>query len=90
MLDGKTVTLDEKTLVVADEKQVQALAGIFGGQSSAVHESTTDIFLESAFFSPTAISGRARRYGLQTESAYRFERGVDPQLAQPALERVWK
>lgn len=88
LLDGKTVTLDEKTLVVADEKQVQALAGIFGGQSSAVHESTTDIFLESAFFSPTAISGRARRYGLQTESAYRFERGVDPQLAQPALERA--
>lgn len=88
LLDGKTVTLDVKTLVIADEKQVQALAGIMGGQFSAVQETTTDLFLESAFFSPAIIAGRARHYGLQTESAYRFERGVDPQLARQGLERA--
>jgi len=88
LLDGQTVQLNEKTLVIADEQQALAIAGIMGGISSSVTESTNDIFLESAFFNPIKIAGRARSFGLDTDSAYRFERGVDPQLAAQALERA--
>jgi phenylalanyl-tRNA synthetase beta chain len=88
LLDSKEVCLDNTTLVIADKTRVQAIAGIMGGLDSAVSESTTDIFLESAFFTPAALAGRARHYGLSSESAYRFERGVDPSLALPAIERA--
>ncbi len=88
LLDGQTIALSEGTLVITDAKQVLAMAGVMGGDSSAVSDVTRDIFLESAFFSPLAIAGRARSYGLHTDSSHRFERGVDPVLQVQALERA--
>ncbi len=88
LLDGQTIELDAGTLVIADDKGPVALAGIMGGQDSAVGEGTRDIFLESAFFNPLCIAGRARSHGLHTDSSHRFERGVDPQLQRRALERA--
>jgi phenylalanyl-tRNA synthetase beta chain len=75
-------------LVIADDSGPLALAGIMGGASSAVSESTCDIFLESAHFVPDAIIGRARRFGLSTDSSHRFERGVDATLPRRAMERA--
>jgi phenylalanyl-tRNA synthetase beta chain len=88
LLDGQTVTLDADTLVIADGEGALAMAGIMGGEGSAVHGRTRDIFLESAHFSPQAIAGQARRYGLRTESSHRFERGVDADLQVLAIERA--
>jgi len=88
LLDGKEVDIPQGTLVIADQKGPLALAGIMGGEASAVHSETRDLFLESAWFNPDAIAGRARSLGLQTDSAQRFERGVDPQLAPIAMERA--
>ena len=88
LLDGQEVTLTEGTLVIADDHRPLALAGIMGGAESAVQDATTDIFLESAWFAPQAIAGRARSYGLHTDSSHRFERGVDPELQLQALERA--
>jgi len=88
LLDGKTIALDTTDLVIADSRGPVALAGIMGGEHSAVTESTTSVFLESAWFRPEAIGVRARHYGLHSESSHRFERGVDPQLARRALERA--
>lgn len=88
LLDGKTLTLASDTLVIADQQQVLALAGIMGGAHSGVSAVTESVFLECAFFTPQAVAGRARRYGLQTDSSYRFERGVDPGLQYRALERA--
>lgn len=82
------VKLDEQTLVIADDNNPLAIAGVKGGDASAVDSSTQTILLESAFFEPSIISGVARRYNLNTDSAYRFERGVDYQLPQQALERA--
>ncbi len=87
-LDGQRIVLREDTLVIADGQGVQAIAGIMGGQATAVSTTTRDLFLESAFFHPLAIAGRARAYGLATESSRRFERGVDPELARRAMERA--
>ncbi len=86
LLDGKTVELDADTLVIADHRQALALAGVMGGSGSAVDDDTRDIFLESAFFTPEQIAGKARKYGLHTESSHRFERGVDFALQRRALE----
>lgn len=88
LLDGQEVVLEAGTLVIADDSSPVALAGIMGGADSAVSEATTAIVLESAFFSPVSIAGRARSYGLHTDSSHRFERGVDPQLQRQALERA--
>jgi|WetSurMetagenome_2_1015567.scaffolds.fasta_scaffold08653_5 phenylalanyl-tRNA synthetase beta chain len=88
LLNGQTIDLDDKILVIADHQQPQALAGVMGGVDSAVSEKTTQIFLESAFFLPTLLAGTARRYGLQTDSSQRFERGVDPSLQAKAMERA--
>ncbi|HWK53105.1 MAG TPA: phenylalanine--tRNA ligase subunit beta [Hyphomicrobiales bacterium] len=88
LLDGKDVTLDSETLVIADHAKAVAMAGIMGGKHSAVGASTQDIFLESAFFSPLAIAGRARRYGLHTDASHRYERGVDYDLPRRAIERA--
>lgn len=88
LLNEQTVTLDEQVLVIADQHQALAMAGIMGGKSSSVEAETVDILLESAFFQPLAIAGIGRRYGLSTESSQRFERGVDPTLPLQALERV--
>lgn len=88
LLDGQEIEPDEDMLMIADHERPVALGGIMGGQDSAVGDQTRDILLESAWFNPTVISGRARRLGLSTESAHRFERGVDPQLQRLAIERA--
>ncbi len=88
LLDGQEVEPDEDMLLIADHEKPLALGGVMGGLDSAVGESTSDILLESAWFNPVVISGRARRLGLATESAHRFERGVDPQLQHTAVERA--
>lgn len=85
---SEPVQLDTDMLVIADKRAPVALAGVKGGQNSAVNADTREVFLESAFFAPAAIRGRARRLGLVTEAAHRYERGVDPQLAPVALERA--
>jgi len=88
LLDEQEVELDEKTLVIADHEQAVALAGVMGGLDSSVTDDTVDIFLESAFFTPKNLAGCARRYGLHTDSSFRFERGVDFQLQRKAVERA--
>ncbi|MCK5719121.1 MAG: phenylalanine--tRNA ligase subunit beta [Thiomargarita sp.] len=88
LLNGQTVEMDDQTLVIADHQKPIAMAGVMGGQKTAVTETTQDIFLESAFFTPEQATGCARRYGLHTDSSHRFERGVDPQLQQSAIERA--
>lgn len=88
LLNEQEVELDDDTLIIADKQGPLAMAGIMGGEPSSVGDETVDIFLESAFFSPDSIVGRARRYGLHTDSSHRFERGVDPQMAETAMERA--
>ena len=88
LLDGQTVTLDADVLVIADDAAPVGLAGIMGGDATAVADGTTDIFLESAFFSPAIMAGRARRFGLHTDASLRFERGVDFTGQVRALERA--
>ncbi len=88
LLDESNVELQVGTLLIADDSKPLALAGIMGGAQSAVQAGTVDIFLESAFFNPLAIAGRARSYGLHTDSSHRFERGVSPDLQIRALERA--
>ncbi|MCB1854681.1 MAG: phenylalanine--tRNA ligase subunit beta [Halieaceae bacterium] len=88
LLDGQSVELQGDTLVIADEAQPVALAGIMGGEASAVGVGTRNILLESAFFAPDLLAGKARSYGLHTESSHRFERGVDFQLQRRAIERA--
>jgi phenylalanyl-tRNA synthetase beta chain len=88
LLDGRTIALSKDVLVIADHEKAQALAGVMGGMDSAVTDDSADIFIESAFFAPQVIAGKTRRYGLVSEAAHRFERGVDPELPRRALERV--
>ena len=88
LLDENEVTLNADTLVIADEKGPLAIAGIFGGLHSGVSADTQDILLECAFFNPLSIKGRARSYGLSTDSSHRFERGVDSQLQHQAMDRA--
>ncbi|MBT8128464.1 MAG: phenylalanine--tRNA ligase subunit beta [Gammaproteobacteria bacterium] len=88
LLDGKRLELDTDTLVIADNSRPLALAGIMGGENSGVSEQTRSIFLESAFFARETIAGKARGYGLHTDSSHRFERGVDPQLQVLAIDRA--
>ncbi|AWX13440.1 phenylalanine--tRNA ligase subunit beta [Mergibacter septicus] len=88
LLDGSTAKLKANTLVIADQNAPLAIAGIFGGKESGVSETTKDVILESAFFAPLAIAGKARQYGLHTDSSHRFERGVDFELQRCAMERA--
>ncbi len=88
LLGGNPVSLQAETLVIADQNGPVALAGIMGGAASAVTNETADVLLEAAHFSPLAMAGQARRYGLHTEASQRFERGVDPVLPVPALQRA--
>jgi phenylalanyl-tRNA synthetase beta chain len=88
LLNGVVVEPDAETLLITDQNGPLALAGIMGGEISSCTDATRDVFLESAFFAPASMAGRARRYGLQTDSSYRFERGVDPQLQRRAAERA--
>ena len=88
LLNEQTVDLQDDMLVIADGKGPVALAGVMGGADSAVDDATTDIFLESAFFAPSAIVGKSRRLGFSSDSSYRFERGVDFASTQTALDRA--
>ncbi|WP_221077163.1 phenylalanine--tRNA ligase subunit beta [Agarivorans aestuarii] len=88
LLDGNEVELKENTLAICDQSGPIAMAGIFGGEKTGVTETSKDIFLECAFFSKLAITGRARQYGLHTDSSHRYERGVDYQLQNQAIERA--
>ncbi|HEB87196.1 MAG TPA: phenylalanine--tRNA ligase subunit beta [Gammaproteobacteria bacterium] len=88
LLDGRQIKLQPGSLLIADSAAPLALAGIMGGVDSAVGDETRDIFLESAYFNPLAIAGRARHYGLHTDSSHRFERGVSFELQRDAMERA--
>jgi phenylalanyl-tRNA synthetase beta chain len=88
LLNDQEIKLDNDTLLICDDAGPVAMAGVMGGLRSSVTDTTTDIFLESAFFEPLALAGRARRYGLHTDASHRFERGVDFVLPVPALERA--
>ena len=88
LLNGNTVDIDEWVGVIADEKELESLAGIMGGDATAVSLDTTNIYLEAAFWWPNAIQGRARRYNFSTDAAHRFERGVDYATIPEHLERI--
>jgi phenylalanyl-tRNA synthetase beta chain len=88
LLDGREVSLDADVLVIADESGAVGGAGIMGGERTAVGATTTDVFLESAWFAPASLLGRARRLGLHTDASQRFERGVDPSGQVRAIERA--
>ncbi|HVX03726.1 MAG TPA: phenylalanine--tRNA ligase subunit beta [Rhodanobacteraceae bacterium] len=88
LLDESEAKLDPGFLVIADESRPLAVAGVMGGFDSRVTDQTQDVFLEAAHFNPATIMGRARRLGLATDAAHRFERGVDPELPRAAIERA--
>jgi phenylalanyl-tRNA synthetase beta chain len=88
LLDGSTKQLDANTLVVADKTHPLAIAGVMGGVESSVTLQTQDILLESAYFSPPIVARQRQHYGLNSDSAYRFERGVDPMMQREAIERA--
>jgi len=88
LLDGRTLSLDETTLVIADESGPVGLAGVMGGEKSGIAVDTADVFLEGAFFPPDTVARIARRHGLVTDAAHRFERGVDPRGQERAIERA--
>ncbi len=88
LLDGQKITLSADTVVIADEKRPLAIAGVMGGEHSGVSATTRDVFFECAYFDQISLAGKARRYGLHTDSSHRFERGVDYQLQRRAVERA--
>jgi len=88
LLNGNTVTVDDKVGVIADAHQVESLAGIMGGDATSVSDDTRNIYIEAAFWWPSAIAGRSRRFNFSTDAGHRFERGVDPELTVEHLERI--
>lgn len=88
LLNGNTIAVDEWVGVIADDKEIESLAGIMGGDSTAVTLDTTDIYLEAAFWWPNAIQGRARKYNFSTDASHRFERGVDFAHTVENIERI--
>ena len=88
LLNGSTVTVDAQVGVIADEHAIESLAGIMGGDATAVSETTQNIYIEAAFWWPKAIAGRSRRFNFSTDAGHRFERGVDPQLTIEHIERI--
>lgn len=88
LLNGNTVEIDEWVGVISDDKEIESLAGIMGGDATAVSLDTTNIYLEAAFWFPQAIQGRARRYNFSTDAAHRFERGVDFATVVDHIERI--
>ncbi len=88
LLNGTTVALDDKVGVIADEAQVESLAGIMGGDATAVSDDTADIYIEAAFWYPRAVAGRSRRFNFSTDAGHRFERGVDPARTVETIERI--
>jgi phenylalanyl-tRNA synthetase beta chain len=88
LLNGNTVTVDGEVGVIADDQQVESLAGIMGGDATAVSDDTKNVYVEAAFWWPRAIAGRSRRYNFATDAGHRFERGVDPQLTVEHIDRI--
>jgi phenylalanyl-tRNA synthetase beta chain len=88
LLNGSTATLDTQVGVIADERGVESLAGIMGGAATAVSDATRNVYVEAAFWWPEAVAGRSRRYQFTTDAGHRFERGVDPALTLPCIERI--
>ena len=88
LLNGNTVELDEGVGVIADAHAVESLAGIMGGDATAVSDDTQSIYVEAAFWWPDAVAGRSRRYNFATDAGHRFERGVDPSLTVAHIERI--
>jgi phenylalanyl-tRNA synthetase beta chain len=88
LLNGNTVTVDGEVGVIADDQQVESLAGIMGGDATAVSDDTKNVYVEAAFWWPKAIAGRSRRYNFATDAGHRFERGVDPALTVEHIERI--
>ena len=88
LLNGSTVELDETVGVIADAREVESLAGIMGGDATAVSDDTQNVYVEAAFWWPDAVAGRSRRYNFATDAGHRFERGVDPSLTVAHIERI--
>ncbi len=88
LLNGNTVTVDGQVGVIADDQAIESIAGIMGGDATAVSETTTNIYIEAAFWWPKMIAGRSRRFNFSTDAGHRFERGVDPQLTVEHIERI--
>ncbi len=88
LLNGNTVSVDDKVGVIADDNQVESLAGIMGGDATAVSDDTRNVYVEAAFWWPKSIAGRSRRFNFSTDAGHRFERGVDPQLTVEHIERL--
>ena len=88
LLNGNTVTVDETVGVIADDREVESLAGIMGGDATAVSDDTTHVYVEAAFWWPDAVAGRSRRFNFSTDAGHRFERGVDPDLTVAHIERI--
>ncbi|MCP5269417.1 MAG: phenylalanine--tRNA ligase subunit beta [Zoogloeaceae bacterium] len=88
LLNEQTIAVDDDVLMIADDQKPLAMAGVMGGEESGITLDTSELFLESAYFSPTAIAGRARRYGFGSDASHRFERGVDFGATQTAIERA--
>ena len=88
LLNGQTVTVDSQVGVIADQHGVESLAGIMGGQATAVSDSTQHIYIEAAFWWPQAVAGRSRRFNFATDAGHRFERGVDPALTVAHIEHI--
>lgn len=88
LLNGNTVSVDGKVGVIADDVQVESLAGIMGGDATSVTDATQHIYVEAAFWWPKSIAGRSRRFNFSTDAGHRFERGVDPQLTVEHIERL--
>jgi phenylalanyl-tRNA synthetase beta chain len=88
LLNGNIITVDAEVGVIADDQQVESLAGIMGGDATAVSDDTQNIFIEAAFWWPKAIAGRSRRFNFSTDAGHRFERGVDPSTTVQHVERI--
>ena len=88
LLNGNTVTVDDKVGVIADDVQVESLAGIMGGDATAVSDDTQNVYVEAAFWFPKSIAGRSRRFNFSTDAGHRFERGVDPSQTVEHIERI--
>ncbi|WP_257645525.1 phenylalanine--tRNA ligase subunit beta [Ottowia beijingensis] len=88
LLNGNTVTVDETVGVIADDREVESLAGIMGGDATAVSDDTKHVYVEAAFWWPDAVAGRSRRFNFSTDAGHRFERGVDPDLTVAHIERI--
>ncbi|HEY1231231.1 MAG TPA: phenylalanine--tRNA ligase subunit beta, partial [Ramlibacter sp.] len=88
LLNGTTITVDDKVGVIADDAQVESLAGIMGGDATAVSDATRNVYVEAAFWWPLAVQGRSRRYNFSTDAGHRFERGVDPSLTVEHIEHI--